>query len=151
MGEESWDCWAPGWGLANQAPGVATFQVLQDKTNSINIKPGLQFSHRLMMISVCLHPGIISRDPDIKPGLQFSHRLMMISVCLHPGIISRDPVFEVSPTKLPWETFPIGNPDVLWLGTSQHCLSLDIGQKTTWWCSLCSFYFSFLLMLVYWK
>ena len=34
-GEESWDCWAPGGGLANQAPGLTTFQVLHDKINSI--------------------------------------------------------------------------------------------------------------------
>ena len=52
MGEEFWDFWAPGGGLANQAPDLTTFQVLQDKTKSINMKSGLQFGHRLMMISV---------------------------------------------------------------------------------------------------
>ena len=43
-----------GGGLANQALGLTTFQVLQDKTNSINVKPELQLAHRLMMISVCI-------------------------------------------------------------------------------------------------
>ena len=50
IGEDSWDCWAPGGGQANQAPGLTTLQ--HDKTNSINVKPELQFAHRLMMISV---------------------------------------------------------------------------------------------------
>ena len=48
MGEKSWDCWAPGG--PKQAPGLAKIQVLQDKTNSINMKAGLQFGHRLMVI-----------------------------------------------------------------------------------------------------
>ena len=47
------------------AIGLATFQVLQDKTHSLNRKPGLQFGHRLMMISVCVHPGIISRNAEL--------------------------------------------------------------------------------------
>ena len=48
--------WLSPWrGLANQAPGLVTFQVLQTKTNSINGKPDLQSGHRLMMVSVCLH------------------------------------------------------------------------------------------------
>ena len=50
----------------NVAIGLATFPVLQDKTNSINRKLGLQFGHRLMMISVCIHPGIISRNPELQ-------------------------------------------------------------------------------------
>ena len=29
MGEEFLDCWDPGEGLANQAPGLTTFQFLQ--------------------------------------------------------------------------------------------------------------------------
>ena len=37
-----WLNWTGG-GLANQAPGLTTFQVLQDKTNGINRKPDLQF------------------------------------------------------------------------------------------------------------
>ena len=49
MGEKSWDCWAPGG--PKQAPGLAKFQVLQDKTNSINMKTSLQFGHRLMLPS----------------------------------------------------------------------------------------------------
>ena len=47
IGGRSWNCWAPGRGLTNQAPGLATFQDLQVKTNNIvkkkkkkiNIKP----------------------------------------------------------------------------------------------------------------
>ena len=50
-----------------------------------------------------------------------------------------------------WDLFPTGTPDVLWLGTSQHWLSLDVGQSPIWWYIFCSFYFSFLLMLVCWK
>ena len=54
MEEASRECRAPGGELANQAPGLATFQVLQDKTNSNDRKPELQFGHRLMMKSVCV-------------------------------------------------------------------------------------------------
>ena len=50
----------------NGAIGLATFQVLQDKTNSIHRKLGLQFGHRLTMISVCVHPGIISRNAELQ-------------------------------------------------------------------------------------
>ena len=42
MGEKSWNCWAPEGDLANQAPGLTTFQVLQDKTNRISMKLGSQ-------------------------------------------------------------------------------------------------------------
>ena len=45
MGQKSWD-WGGGGGgredLANQAPGLSVFQVLRNKTNSINMKPELQ-------------------------------------------------------------------------------------------------------------
>ena len=58
IGEDSWDCWAPGGGQANQAPGSTTLQVVHDKTNSISMKPELQFAHRLRMISVW-YPRII--------------------------------------------------------------------------------------------
>ena len=50
-----------------------------------------------------------------------------------------------------WDPFPMGTPDVLWHGTSQYCLNLDVVKHPIWWCNLCSFCFSFLLMLVYWK
>ena len=43
--DKSWNCWAPGRTLVNQAPGLTTFQVLHDKTNSISMKPELQFAH----------------------------------------------------------------------------------------------------------
>ena len=58
MGEEFWDCWAPGGGLANQAPGLTTFQVSQDKTNSIN----MNWSEIDDDISLCA--GIINRNPN---------------------------------------------------------------------------------------
>ena len=46
LGEESWDCSQDSeGGLANQIPGLSTFPVLLDKTNSINMKPGLQPVH----------------------------------------------------------------------------------------------------------
>ena len=61
--EKSQGCWALGGGLANQTPGLAASQVLHNKTNSINMKPEPSFGHRLMMISVFDHPGIISRKP----------------------------------------------------------------------------------------
>ena len=44
-GGRSWNSWAPGGGLTNQTPGLATFHGLQDKTTllkkkkKINIKP----------------------------------------------------------------------------------------------------------------
>ena len=120
--------WAPGRGLTNQAPGLTTSQVLHNKINSINIKPGLQFGHRFMMISVCLCPGIMSGNPELQ------------SLKSHPRI-----------RHTAWDTFPIGTPDVLWHGTSQHWVSLDVGQNLIWWCILCCFYFSFVLMLVYWE
>ena len=89
--EKSQGCWALGGGLASQAPGLATFQVLHDKTNSINMKPGLQFGHRLM-ISVCFCPGIINRNPELQ------------SLKSHPQ--SR---------LAAWDPFPTGAPGVLWL------------------------------------
>ena len=30
------------------------------------MKPGLQFGHRLMMLSVCIHPGIINRNLELQ-------------------------------------------------------------------------------------
>ena len=125
MGEESWDCWDSGEALANQAPGLTTFQILHNKTNSINMKPGLHFGDRLMMPSVCLCPGIRSRNPELQSWKS------------HP-----------QSGHAAWDSFPVGTSDLLWHRTSQCCLSLDVGQNPIWWCILCSFYFSFLLMLV---
>ena len=48
-----------------------------------------------------------------------------------PWDYKREPqtaVFEVSPTDL----FPVGTPDALWQGNSQHCSSLDVGQNPIW-------------------
>ena len=53
-------------GPANRTPGLATFRVLQDKTNSFNIEPGLQFGHRLAKLSVCIPPGIINQTRNAK-------------------------------------------------------------------------------------
>ena len=44
MGDKCWDCWARGRSLANKDPDLTTFQVLHNKTNSINVKLELQFS-----------------------------------------------------------------------------------------------------------
>ena len=30
-----------------------------------------------------------------------------------------------------WDPFPMGTPDVLWCGTSQRCLSLNVGQTSS--------------------
>ena len=43
MGEKSWDCWDPGGGQVNQAPGLTIFQVLQDKINSITWNQSCDF------------------------------------------------------------------------------------------------------------
>ena len=53
-------------GPGQPSPRLTTFQVLQDKTNSINMKPGLQFGHRLMRLSVCIHSGIINRNLELQ-------------------------------------------------------------------------------------
>ena len=46
--------------------------------------------------------------------------------------------------KVAWYPFPTGTSDVLWHGTSQGCLTLDICQHPIWWCSLLFlFLFSF--------
>ena len=134
MGKESWGWWAPGGGLGKQAPDLATLQVLHDKMNSINMKAELQFGHRLM-ISVCNCPGIVNRSPELQ------------SLKSHPWS-----------QYASWHLFLTGTPDVLGPGTSQCWKlssldvdlhpSLDVGQNRMWWCIICSFYFSFLLMLV---
>ena len=115
MGEESWDSWDPGGGLANQAPGFATFQVFHGKANSIILKPGLQFGPRLMNVSVWVCPGIISRNQDSLWSL--THRAER-RYCLGP--------------------FPSWDSRCPWHGTSQRCLSLEVGQNPICWCILCS-------------
>ena len=54
--------WALVGGLANGAPGLTTFQVLHNKTNSTNMKPKPQFGHRLMTIPVCIMVVVESSD-----------------------------------------------------------------------------------------
>ena len=109
MGEESWDCRAPGGGLGNQAPGLATFQVLHDKTNSINLKPELQFGHRLM----------------IKQFVSWNYKWE-----------SQRAIFGDSPMEtLSW----LGLQMYCDMGLNQHSLSLDVGQNPIWWWILCSF------------
>ena len=79
----------PGGGLADQDPGLTVFQVIQEKANSINMKPELQFGNRLV-ISACDHPGIISGKPELQ------------SLKSHPwnGCAA-------------WDPFPAGTPDAL--------------------------------------
>ena len=73
----------------------------------------------------------------------------MMWVCILGLIISRNHEFQSLKShtrrrRAAWDLFLIGTPDVLWHGTSQVCLNLDVGQNPIWWCVLCSFYFSFL-------
>ena len=124
--DKSWNCWVPEGALANQVLGLTTVQVLHNKTSSIKVKPGLQFAHRLMMISVWVL------------GLQAEPELQSLKSHLQIGCPA-------------WDLFPAGTPDVLGHGTSQRYLSLDVDQNLVWWRVFCCFYFSFLLMLVYWK
>ena len=51
-------------GLANQAPGLVTPSLLQDKTKRINVKSELQFAQGLLVIPVD-HPGL-----EMEPELQ---------------------------------------------------------------------------------
>ena len=70
IGDKSWNFWVLGVGVVNQAPGLTTFQVLQDKTNSINKKPEMQFAQ--IDDDICLHPGIINGNPK-KQSLSLTH------------------------------------------------------------------------------
>ena len=94
VGDKSWDCWAPEAGCGHWSPVLTTFQVLQDKTHSISMKPELWSAHRLVMISVC--PVIISRILNCK-FKSLTHRA--------------------------WGLFPTGTPDVLCYCASLCCLS----------------------------
>ena len=88
-------------------------------------------------------PSFIRQNINMKPELlQFTHRLMMIPVCIL-GLWSRaDVLLRLFPN---WD-FRCA---VSWV--FQCCLSLDVGQNLIWWYCLYCFYFSFPLMLVYWK
>ena len=88
----------------------------------------------------------------MKPGLQFAHRLMMISVRVlglqaEPELQSLKSHLQIGCPA--WDLFPAGTPEVLGHGTSQRYLSLEVDQNLVWSHVLCCFYFSFLLMLVY--
>ena len=115
VGEESWDSWALERGLVNQAPGFAIFQVFHGKANGIILKPSLQFGPRLMNISIWICPGIINQNQDSLWSL--AHRAEW-RYCLGP--------FPSWASRCPWH------------GTSQHYLSLEVGQNPIWWCILCS-------------
>ena len=126
IGDESWDSWIPGSGSSQPSPGFKTFQVLQDKTNSINMNPGLQFGHRLLRISVWV-------------------------LGLYRGNLTA--IFEVSPTELMWCLGPFLRWDSRCAVTQDFpvLLILVVGQNPIWWCILCCSYFSFLFIFVYWK
>ena len=79
----------------------------------------------------------IDDDISLLPGIR--NELELWSLKFHP---------QIGHTTA-WDPFPTGTPDVLCHETSQHCLSLHVGKNPIWCCILCSFYFSFLLMLVY--
>ena len=72
------------------SPGLATRQLLHNKINDINMKPELQFGHRLMMILVCHRPGNISGN-------------------LGTAILKSHPQNR----HAAWGPFPTGIPDVL--------------------------------------
>ena len=132
MGEEFWDSWAPGGGLASQDPGLTTFQVSQDKINSINRKPELQFAHRLMALLVC-GLGFTSSNPKLQ------------SLESHP-----------SPMKRTCSLGPFPNWDSRCAVTRDFRKLFKSGcwekkKNPIWWCILCSLFFSFLLILSYWK
>ena len=122
MGEESWDCWAPGGGLANHSQDVTTFQDLQNKT-------ALTWNQSCNLLTDGWCSQFASWDYKWYSELQ---SLKSHSWSGHEA----------------WDPFPTGTPDVLWQETSQLCLSLGVGWNPIWWCILWSFYFSFLLMLV---
>ena len=126
-GEKSWDCWDLE-GAGGPSSKHNYIPSLHNKTNSINRKPKLWFGHRWMMMSVCDLPAIIRGNPKLQ------------SLNFHP-----------LSGHAAWDPFLTGTPGVLWHRTSQHKLSLDGSQNPNWWCILCSFYFSFLLILVLWK
>ena len=92
-------CWLSKTWLSNW---TELTEVLQDK-NSINMKPGLQSAHRLMITSVYIHPGVISRNPEQQ----------FLKCRPRSG-------------RAAWDLFPIGTPDVLWRRTPQHWLSLVV-------------------------
>ena len=92
----------PGGGQGNQAPGLATFLVLHDKTKS----------YPETKLAICSQ---IDDDISLGPSSDYKWE-------------PQTAVFEVSPT----DVFPIGTPDALWQGNSQHCLSLDVGRNPIW-------------------
>ena len=70
QGGRSWNCGAPGGGLANHTRGLITFQDLQDKTNGTvkkkkKIKPEPHSALRLMTISVC-GLGLKAGTPNLQ-------------------------------------------------------------------------------------
>ena len=87
-GGRSWNCGAPGGGLANHTRGLITFQDLQDKTNGTvkkkkkKIKPEPQSALRLMTISVC-GLGLKAGTPNL-PFWSLTHGADTL-----PGIFSQ--------------------------------------------------------------
>ena len=118
---------SPWRGPGQPSPRLTTFQVLQDKTNSINMKPGLQFGHRLMRLSVCIHSGIINRNLELQ------------SLKSHPQstLTSWDPFPNWDSRYAVPQDFPALFKSGCWSKPNLVMYSL--------------LYFSFLLMLVCWK
>ena len=107
--------------MAKEVPGLTTFQVLQNKANSIKMKPELLLAHRPTRISVCmlgLSAGTQTAILEVSPEEG--------TCCLGPFPTGKSLDF---PAWLRW----------------------DVGQNPLWRGVLCCFYLSFLVMLVYLK
>ena len=137
-----YDAW-PGWAVSISVLPLTWLLWLQEDRGQI-----------LKLLSPCRAPSQPSPRLNSIPSFtrqnkQYYHETRA-SICwqiddgisFHPGIISENPrtaIFEVSPMDAQPGTFS-GTPHVLCHGTSQRCLSLDVGQNPTWWCILYCFY-----------
>ena len=78
---------------------------------------------------------------------------------LRPGIVNENPQTAILKSHpqgrgTTWGLFPIGTPDWCYMGLPS-AVQVWMSANPTWWVCiatlLCCFYFSFLLMLVYWN
>ena len=84
MGEESWDCWEPGGGLANQAPGLA-----------------VQFSRSVVSNSLWPHESQHARPPWPSPTPGVHPNPCPPSRWCHPPISSSVVPFSSCPQSIP--------------------------------------------------
>ena len=92
-----WDCWAPGVGLGNQAPGLATFHILREKTSSLNRKPELLSSsgHRLMRKAVCNQNCSLCRLTHRAEAFPGPFSQLALQMCCGIGLPRADQVCSV--------------------------------------------------------